>query len=191
MTEPEQSAYKNWRHWLVGHKASPSSSGSNWRRYHSRLCLFLTIILLTEAAFSLRSGGAGLDVNAFAAVMFSINAVWFFFWVVLLPPFKHGAGVDATRLFADTIISTLYMTAVFSLWYRVLGIEPEHSALDTLYFSAVTFSTLGYGDFKPSPGAQMFAAIQAILGNLHLGMIVGSTFAATQKKSEEEKTYKP
>lgn len=182
MMENVYSHYAKWWHVIIGHKTNPSDSGSNRRRYNSRLCLYLALILLVDATLSYWSDEASLDVSIYAPVMLSANALWFFYWVILLPPFRHGAGVDATRLFTDTIISTFYMITVFALWYRVLGIEPDgYSALDTLYFSAVTFSTLGYGDFNPSPDAQAFAAIQAILGNLHLGMIVGATFAATQK----------
>ena len=70
---------------------------------------------------------------------------------------------------------------MFALWYRKFGIEPSFKALDTVYFSAVTFSTLGFGDFSPKPYSQPFAAAQAILGNLHLGVIVGSIFVATQQ----------
>lgn len=71
--------------------------------------------------------------------------------------------------------------------YRVLGILPPHTELvgitDYLYFSAVTFSTLGFGDFSPSPNARLIAAIEAIFGNLHLGIIVGAIFlsAPSQK----------
>jgi voltage-gated potassium channel len=182
MKENVYSHYAAWWHVIFGHKTNPSTSGSNRRRYNSRLCLYLALILLANTIFSYWFGEANLDISVYAPVMLSANALWFFYWVILLPPFRHGAGVDATRLFIDTIISTFYMITVFALWYSVLGIKPHgYSALDTLYFSAVTFSTLGYGDFKPSPNAQAFAAIQAILGNLHLGMIVGATFAATQK----------
>lgn len=177
-----KSHYRNWRHLLAGHKTNPSDEGSNWRRYNSRICLYLTVVMFGEAAFSWAFNGDGLDVSVFAAIFFSVNALWFFYWAILLPPFRNGAGVDPARLLFDTVVSTAYMIAVFSLWYRIFGLLPSHNALDTWYFSAVTFSTLGYGDFGPSPKAQVFSAIQAILGNLHLGMIVGATFAATQRE---------
>jgi len=182
------SYYKNWPDFFLGRKTNPSDPQSNWRRYHNRICQGVTIVLLGEALYAMLSGGNGIDVNIWTAIFLSANAFWFFYWVVILPPFRNGASVDPARLLFDTVVSTIYMIAVFSLWYRIFGIAPEHSALDTLYFSAVTFSTLGYGDFKPMPSAQAFAAIQAILGNLHLGMIVGATFAATQKNSVKART---
>ncbi|MDJ1007519.1 MAG: potassium channel family protein [Paracoccaceae bacterium] len=43
----------------------------------------------------------------------------------------------------------------------------------TLYFSIVTFTTLGYGDFQPVPRMRLIASIQAILGYAFLGLLVG------------------
>jgi hypothetical protein len=42
-----------------------------------------------------------------------------------------------------------------------------------LYFSFVTMTTLGYGDIIPnSPSARMFAAIEAILGQIYIAVLV-------------------
>ena len=42
-----------------------------------------------------------------------------------------------------------------------------------LYYSFVTITTLGYGDVVPiSPAARMFAAIEAIMGQLYLAVLV-------------------
>lgn len=42
-----------------------------------------------------------------------------------------------------------------------------------LYFSMVTWTTLGYGDFAPAPDLRLLAGLQAGLGYLFLGLIVG------------------
>ena len=42
------------------------------------------------------------------------------------------------------------------------------------YFSIVTFTTLGYGDMQPRPEMRLYAAFEALLGYLYLGLIVGS-----------------
>jgi hypothetical protein len=41
---------------------------------------------------------------------------------------------------------------------------------DFLYFSIVTWTTVGYGDIKPSPDSRMFAASEALLGYLTMGL---------------------
>ncbi|RLK10967.1 potassium channel family protein [Ruegeria conchae] len=49
----------------------------------------------------------------------------------------------------------------------------DKSFRNALYFSVVTFTTLGYGDMQPSPNFRLYAGYQAVLGYLYLGMIVG------------------
>lgn len=46
-------------------------------------------------------------------------------------------------------------------------------ALSTaIYFSTVTWTTLGYGDLKPIESLQLLAAGEALLGYLYLGLLV-------------------
>lgn len=94
--------------------------------------------------------------------------------------------LDARRLVFDTMVSAVFMISVFSILYKNVGLISDGktvrpSMLDAIYFSSVTFSTLGYGDFAPHPSARVIAATQALLGNLHLGMVVGATFAAIRR----------
>jgi hypothetical protein len=43
---------------------------------------------------------------------------------------------------------------------------------DCLYFSVVTWTTLGYGDFVPTPELRSFAAEEALTGYVSLGLFV-------------------
>lgn len=67
-----------------------------------------------------------------------------------------------------------------ALYYMQLGLlstgsqqvfYPQWS--DALYFSVVTFTTLGYGDMAPREEYRLVAAFQAIYGYLFLGALVG------------------
>ena len=65
----------------------------------------------------------------------------------------------------------------FAIVYRITGLSstvmsgnlgmPEY-----IYFSMITFSTLGYSDIFPSPGAQIVAAIEAFLGYIYMGLLI-------------------
>ena len=44
---------------------------------------------------------------------------------------------------------------------------------DTLYFSIVTFTTLGFGDIQPVPAGRLLAAFQALSGYIYLGLGIG------------------
>ena len=95
---------------------------------------------------------------------------------------------SASRLARDTLISIALTILCFAVFYRNTGITLDGSCpqdvppSDAIYFSAVTFSTLGYGDFRPCPyvASRLVAAFHAIFGNLHLGLIVGAAFFFAQ-----------
>jgi uncharacterized protein YjbI with pentapeptide repeats len=50
--------------------------------------------------------------------------------------------------------------------------QTSMSFLDSLYYSTVTFTTLGYGDFYPLGFLRIFAAVEAFLGGISLGFLV-------------------
>ena len=54
--------------------------------------------------------------------------------------------------------------------------ERGQQALDPVlsaYFSIVTWTTLGYGDYKPAESLRLVAGLEASLGYVFLGLIVG------------------
>ncbi|WP_424980691.1 ion channel [Leisingera sp. S232] len=145
---------------------------------------FVWALLTATTAPSGYSVGASI-----AAVAFILASSLIFFQIVLLMPFRDNNEdfqLDTWRLVFDTMVSAVFMISVFSVLYRNVGLISNGqiirpSMLDAIYFSSVTFSTLGYGDFAPHPSIRIIAATQALLGNLHLGMIVGATFAAIKR----------
>lgn len=76
----------------------------------------------------------------------------------------------------------------FALIFAELGIigpdsEPARP-LDFIYFSIVTFTTLGYGDFRPTPAARPFAALEALLGYVMLGLFVSVLIMINQQQHQ-------
>lgn len=55
--------------------------------------------------------------------------------------------------------------------YNITSYNPKF--LETLYFSIVTFTTLGFGDLAPKPGFfQLFASLEALLGAIFMAMFI-------------------
>jgi hypothetical protein len=55
--------------------------------------------------------------------------------------------------------------------YNITSYNPNF--LETLYFSIVTFTTLGFGDLAPKPGFfQLFASFEALLGAIFMAMFI-------------------
>lgn len=181
--------FENFKLYFLGIKGS-STPGSDARRMTIRLCLYWSAGCFLWALAPLGTASPDYSVSSsVAAVAFIVASLLIFFQVVLLIPFRDNNDdfqLDTWRLVFDTMISAIFMISAFSILYQNVGLltggkMTRPSLLDAIYFSSVTFSTLGYGDFAPRPSTRMIAAVQALLGNLHLGMIVGATFAAIRR----------
>jgi len=61
---------------------------------------------------------------------------------------------------------------VFSAFTSNSRYELTYNFLNALYFSVVTFTTLGYGDILPLGISKFFAAIEALLGGFVLALFV-------------------
>lgn len=59
----------------------------------------------------------------------------------------------------------------------------EIDAATSLYFSLVTWTTLGYGDYQPKADLQLVASAQALIGYLYLGLIVSFLSAVLNKNN--------
>jgi hypothetical protein len=72
---------------------------------------------------------------------------------------------------------SLLILLLFAQIYSAIGLCGDAgsptSFADGLYFSIVTWTTLGYGDFKPPASLHLFAAFEALYGYVFLGLIVG------------------
>jgi hypothetical protein len=161
-----------------------SDFGSNLRRAGSRVTLFLAIILVLAIFFrSIIGSEANLLILGISGYLLSGYGLAFFCICVLFMPLRDHFDfrVDTSRLMRDTLVSSFFLIVSTSYIFQFHGISPGGKGTDFLYFSAVTFSTLGYGDFKPTESARLVAAAHALIGNLHLGMLVGSTFASLNR----------
>jgi voltage-gated potassium channel Kch len=83
----------------------------------------------------------------------------------------------------------LFLIGFFALIYKSFGVyppgavEPEQlNWLDAIYFSVVTWTTLGYGDFRPSDETKIWVMIETLLGYVYMGLFVGKIIVLGQKQ---------
>lgn len=159
--------------------------GSAVRKVVSRIIVYVCCCLLIEAGWSHALGQA--QPFPVVAVILSTLSVTFFSYALVYVPLQTSDTFHLVtrRVLATTLVSSVFVIMSFALLYRWLGLNgpAPKAALDYVYFSAVTFSTLGFGDFSPAETVgRLAAALQALLGNLHLAIIVATIFLRMSRR---------
>ena len=91
-----------------------------------------------------------------------------------------GYGEQPVKVIISAIIIILIFTFLFmssGISNSIIGGSTSKYFLDCAYFSVITFTTLGYGDFRPLEGwGRIFAGTEAFIGALMMALFV-YTFA--------------
>ncbi|MBR9867550.1 MAG: two pore domain potassium channel family protein [Oceanospirillales bacterium] len=73
-----------------------------------------------------------------------------------------------------------FIIGYFALVYKSFGLidtstneQVTPSWLNSIYFSVVTWTTLGYGDFKPVEPVKIWVIVEALMGYVYMGLLVG------------------
>ena len=84
-----------------------------------------------------------------------------------------------------TIAVWAFALAYFSLsnhfGFGMLTGNIEHHILDYVYFSVVSYSSLGLGDVAPTGGIRMLVGIEAIVGLILIGWTITFTYIVTER----------
>ncbi len=73
---------------------------------------------------------------------------------------------------------------MFAEWHGGLGEvkgDGEHGLLDFVYFSSMTYSTVGYGDLLPTGAIRFIAAMEALLGLMLVTWSASFTYLEMQR----------
>ncbi len=105
-----------------------------------------------------------------------VVAIILLVYSLLTLPMKVPGVVAGLALYLALLLAFIYS---FSNIYVEHGItsggDVTHDRYNALYFSIVTWTTLGYGDFHPTPDARIWASFEALLGYVFMGILVGLT----------------
>jgi len=78
------------------------------------------------------------------------------------------------------LFSYTYWLLGFNLSNGVINNGVSTSLLESLYFSVVTITTLGYGDFTPSGFSRFFSGIESIFGLIFVGFGITQVLSIKQ-----------
>lgn len=89
------------------------------------------------------------------------------------------------KQYRDLLITSLFILLIGTFVYRHLE---GWSYLDSLYFSVITLTTVGYGDFSPqTSGGKLFTIFYIFIG---LGMIISFLHTVFDHFNNERQGYK-
>jgi hypothetical protein len=176
----------------IGHDAHRPTSRQTWRAFLLVLAPFAWGCILlytgTKALFFgniphfARDDWYWLYVRcadiAKVIVCFGIAGYAYYYMPEFPPRFR---AVTSLVRFTFPIIGVAAMVVSYALLYRYWGVTDaslgEHAAYSNdpvtcLYFSIVTWTTLGYGDVSPSREIRLVAASEAFFGYIGMAMFI-------------------
>jgi len=130
----------------------------------------------------------GAVLVAITVVIHALGSTWLVHYLARSFLDERGRWGSRNTLFAliQTAITLIALHALeIMIWagvYKALVPVGELADLETaIYFSFVTFTTLGYGDITLSDGWRLLSGIQALNGILLVGWSTALMFAVVQK----------
>jgi len=125
------------------------------------------------------------------AITVVVHAMGTIAWVRRLARrYPQGEGLSRMPTAISALISTVVIALslhalqilVWAVAYMVLLPAGELQSLEeAMYFSFVTFTSLGYGDITLSEGWRLLSGIEALSGILLLGWTTALLFAVVQR----------
>ena len=124
----------------------------------------------------------GAALLSATVVLHAIGTSW---WVTRLNALRDAARAvrPVTVLLRTALVLFglhLLQVMAWAVTFRMLPIEEIRSMEESLYFSLVTFTTLGYGDVTISSHWRLLAGIEALNGIVLLGWSTALSFAVVQ-----------
>lgn len=75
----------------------------------------------------------------------------------------------------------VYYVLANHLGFGALTGEIDHELIDYVYFSSVSYSSLGFGDVYAVGGLQLLVGVEAILGLILIGWTITFTYLVTER----------
>ncbi len=174
------------RSWLLPLFLTIVMLASVWSVSKNRRHVIVVAILALIATGGEWSRLTGYGLNQ---IIPGLAAVIVFGWIAAVlaqDVFRDRDNVSADMIYG-AINVYLLITLAFANAHKVQvllvpgsihGLSAESTIGDTLYYSAITITTLGYGDISPvSDNARMLASAEAIIGQLYIAVLLAKLVA--------------
>lgn len=134
------------------------------------------------------------DIMVGPIVYLTLIILWGFFYALFFVPkfyFQKGMIFEGLIFFLINTVGSIFLFAFIFTEKGIVSKEGEQVASfgQCLYFSIVTWTTLGYGDYHPSGASQPYAALEALLGYVCMGLLVGIIFSLSYRTLSRTRQY--
>ena len=190
---------RNFIEWLLGDL--PSEYGTNWRRilYSTILVVLVFGLIYWGVMISVRWGLLNFGVFLALFVLMYFSYLWYSNNFENIQTLKELIlGIRYKQTLSKVLIGTVVFYGLYVIHHSV-PISSSLQALDNatiklsdgrmvapdgtpgsyfgtllnaLYYSLVTFTTLGYGDIQPTGWLKALSAIEALTGAVFMALIV-------------------
>jgi len=96
------------------------------------------------------------------------------------------------------LLTLFFLIGYFAVVYKSFGIVDSSTGdtikpnwLNSLYFSVVTWTTLGYGDFRPTEDMKIWVMVEAIMGYIFMGLLIGKVLFVSNAKAYKKNITSP
>lgn len=101
--------------------------------------------------------------------------------------FKVGRQIwKAVR---DLIIGYIFVGLVFGITYSETATTNARTVADNIYFSFVTFGTIGYGDIQPTGAGKILVCIESVIFLLYQVVAITAAIAIVGKITAKPKSF--
>lgn len=135
----------------------------------------------------------GLVLTVLTVGIHAVGTTW---WIRRLQRMDGSTSLTADRIAALKILCStatcllllnIVEVTVWAMAYLAIPDDQLNTLEETVYFSMVTFTSLGYGDVVIASSWRLLSGIQAIAGLLIFGWSTALLFAVVQKLWESTK----
>ncbi|MCI4646288.1 MAG: ion channel, partial [Hyphomonadaceae bacterium] len=161
------------------HSANPIWAFS--KRHWAALAVMATVFLATCLTIG---SWANLDRFSSSPVAYLIFVIMSALTLCTIFALAIGEQIARLSIVSLAVCAGLFVFTCAAIYrgHTATDSETVFSVQEAIYFSIVTWTTLGYGDYKPPPDLQIMAAVQAVFGYLYLGLLVGAVGGLFSRK---------